>query len=899
MKRFKWQVSLTAVIIVLIALAALVQPASANQSRVVMAGTPAILARGSTAGDPGEQDNIKKTIRAYFDIRYQALSTLQIGDFGDLVSSAPEAESFLNSEMDKLTIEMEHARLNHLAYARYQYSLDFKNVTIDEPSQTASVTLTEQRDVVYQISMELDPANPIVSHAFGLVHTMALHKEDGQWKLVSDEYADYLWRLLRKTGKSAEEMLAVMQESPLPARRASLLQAEATCDALPDDDSFHDYNRGRAAEYATAHAAPENYESLNYDDFGNLGGDCTNFVSQAIYEGGNASMAYPSDGQGIGTSGWYYTDVNHRAAAWTDVGALYDFITHPGSWSEGPEGCTVDIEDIEAGDVIQYEWNDEVEGPDGDPVGWDHSVIVVAVSGGIPYVASHSPDVSNEPYNSLDYFGSYEDIRYIHIERIDINGPRGFDSNGIQASYYNDTPPGTVELEVPINWETFTDFVMSQFELDIAFNTGSSSPAPGVNGTFWSARWEGTLHVQETGNYTFYLKNLDDGGRIYVNNMDTPVVESWRVQGFHVYTSAPGSLDAGPNNIRVEFAQGPAADGGLVVEWGRENAFREKIGPYSGVTSTPTPTPTETSTPTPPTPTPPTPTPTTATPTETHPTPTSTPPTPKPCCLLDWLFGRCPDSSARSMASKVETTTSAVDDLQLFYQLRDEVLAKTPEGQNLIDLYYQHGPEVIALLQSDSTLEAEARTLLQLWRPNLQALVDGRGSRSVITARQINATKKFVSHLSDLAGPELKQAIAEQLDQHPLDRLVNKTMDEAWSQANGYQLTWRSPLGKANPYIVKHGHHFVPVRFTLTDVSGHFTIDKSVWLQLLDKSGRVVIGPVRLGHNPLRGIVVQGRQYLYFLETRGLKPGTYTLQVFFNSADPDRPATWKIQVNPK
>lgn len=59
------------------------------------------------------------------------------------------------------------------------------------------------------------------------------------------------------------------------------------------------------------------------------------------------------------------------------------------------------------GDVIQYDW-------EGDNV-WDHSVIVDIISGGVPYVDSHTEDHLRVPYSAL----AHEAVRFIHIERSD------------------------------------------------------------------------------------------------------------------------------------------------------------------------------------------------------------------------------------------------------------------------------------------------------------------------------------------------------------------------------------------------------------------------------------------------------------------------------------------------
>ena len=58
-----------------------------------------------------------------------------------------------------------------------------------------------------------------------------------------------------------------------------------------------------------------------YYNFENIGGDCTNFVSQCLYAGG-AVMNYTRD------TGWYYNSLYDRAAAWTSVEYFYKFIVN-------------------------------------------------------------------------------------------------------------------------------------------------------------------------------------------------------------------------------------------------------------------------------------------------------------------------------------------------------------------------------------------------------------------------------------------------------------------------------------------------------------------------------------------------------------------------------------------
>lgn len=445
-------------------------------------------------------------------------------------------------------------------------------------------------------------------------------------------------------------------------------------------------------------------------------------------------------------------------------------------------------------------------------------------------------------------------------------GGRGFYPNGIMASYYNDQDDRRWYIGGPITWPTFTNFVVSRLESLIAFNTGTSSPAPGVNGTFWSARWIGQLAIPQSENYVFYFDDLDDGARLYLDG--NLVLESWLVQGAHDYQTEPIFLDAGLHDIVVEYAQGPAVGGGFYLSWSSPFFAKELIGPASGHPPTPTPTPT-------------------------------------PSCPCIFTCG----PSARSLAlrsnvgatptpSVLRALSQAIDLVELLYRLRDEVLAQTPEGQHYIATYYAHSPEIAAILLSDSALYEQGFAVIDSFVPVLQALVDGKGEGVVITAQQVEAVQDFLNALLAQSSPALAETIHAEQARRPLERVIGMNAAEAWAYLNGYHLTWRPPLSTANPYIAQRGRT-IPVEFSLTDFQGNFVVDESVTLQLLDGAGNIVIGPIGLGNTPVKGIVVQGKKYHYDLQTTDLTPGLYTLQVFYNTAVPGEPAVWAIQIKVK
>ena len=77
------------------------------------------------------------------------------------------------------------------------------------------------------------------------------------------------------------------------------------------------YIRENAVTYARKYAFSQN---PLFSSFAGIGGNCTNFVSQAIYAG-SCEMNYTP------TFGWYYISLNERSPSWTGVDYFFNFIT--------------------------------------------------------------------------------------------------------------------------------------------------------------------------------------------------------------------------------------------------------------------------------------------------------------------------------------------------------------------------------------------------------------------------------------------------------------------------------------------------------------------------------------------------------------------------------------------
>lgn len=153
------------------------------------------------------------------------------------------------------------------------------------------------------------------------------------------------------------------------------------------------YNPAKAVEYARTWAMKRN---LRYYNFDKLGGDCTNFISQCIYAGSGV-MNYTKD------TGWYYSSVSNRAAAWSSVDYFYRFLTT--NKGKGPYGSTIPVEHSRVGDIIQLSF---------DGYRFSHSLLITDIRNGEIFITTHSLDSLDR---SLDTY-SYKKLRAIRIDGV-------------------------------------------------------------------------------------------------------------------------------------------------------------------------------------------------------------------------------------------------------------------------------------------------------------------------------------------------------------------------------------------------------------------------------------------------------------------------------------------------
>lgn len=154
------------------------------------------------------------------------------------------------------------------------------------------------------------------------------------------------------------------------------------------------YNRKAVMQYAKKWAYARNPKYYNFDL---VGGDCTSFASQCIYEGSRI-MNYKK------YNGWYYINGNNKAASWSGVEFLYNFLINNNS--VGPYGEEVDSSKIEKGDIVQLSF---------DGIKFSHTLVVVNIKNQSEIlIASHTDDSYSRNLSTYNF----EKSRFIKINGV-------------------------------------------------------------------------------------------------------------------------------------------------------------------------------------------------------------------------------------------------------------------------------------------------------------------------------------------------------------------------------------------------------------------------------------------------------------------------------------------------
>ena len=189
---------------------------------------------------------------------------------------------------------------------------------------------------------------------------------------------------------------------------AAVALAMLTISPAADVSASSGYNGAAAAAYADTY-----WQSYNtaWPSFANSGGDCTNFVSQALHTGGIAMRTSPPYS---GNAAWYMLKSKRRwsyAVSWINAqdNSLF-LLTLPGVtqvasvYGAAPGQAVAD--NASQGDVVLYDFNNDGV--------YDHEAIVTASDGaGWDLVDAHTNNRYHAYWTLAQYNSSWATTRIV------------------------------------------------------------------------------------------------------------------------------------------------------------------------------------------------------------------------------------------------------------------------------------------------------------------------------------------------------------------------------------------------------------------------------------------------------------------------------------------------------
>ncbi|MET8169678.1 amidase domain-containing protein [Streptomyces sp. NPDC005329] len=269
-------------------------------------------------------------------------------------------------------------RKDKLAKAGEKYSRASTTVTLNATrvtGRTAKAAVTESTTLTYQKVSGDEPK----STGFEAQHELTFKADQqGNWQLTDIRDTDQGGLAVNALTKPTSVKAATTADDTMPnAARAATTRNPV---AVPKTGTAFDYKA--MATYAEKYWNVYNKDYPDYNGHG-AGGDCTNFVSQSLKAGGWKHVpGYVYD----------YTKWFGNADIQSD-----SFVgVNEWSWfAQNSKRTTAlaNVYQLEVGDVLQMDFD-----RDGSK---DHTMIVTAKSGGVPYVTYHSNNTLRRSVASL------------------------------------------------------------------------------------------------------------------------------------------------------------------------------------------------------------------------------------------------------------------------------------------------------------------------------------------------------------------------------------------------------------------------------------------------------------------------------------------------------------------
>jgi Putative amidase domain len=321
--------------------------------------------------------------------RNPKISRIRDAKFQQRLTRAKDRKNFLRSK--------------RIGFKGHQTRLDIKSVTIE--NTVATLRAVENSTRFYDLSI-MDAGSPEKTQELK-EYIFTFNLKDNQWELISSETANDIGSVQGTAGEKIPSLpidSTVMPSDPTapstndsskstlknfisPEKSKSSFLKDFS--AMPNLIAQNPLNRQAIVQYIYYYALTPNKKYRDYSMEGNKGGDCTNFVSQALQAGGWSRV---DGGHRESTSWWYGGGLLPPYASWTWIGAdsFFKFI------NGRPRAKTIGrIADLVPGDVISVDLNPSAND------GIDHTMLVSKKTASGIFLAYHTTNTLDKSFTEF------------------------------------------------------------------------------------------------------------------------------------------------------------------------------------------------------------------------------------------------------------------------------------------------------------------------------------------------------------------------------------------------------------------------------------------------------------------------------------------------------------------
>ncbi|MBS4534851.1 amidase domain-containing protein [Clostridium sp. D2Q-14] len=169
-----------------------------------------------------------------------------------------------------------------------------------EEKITLNLTASTEYKYVYE-----DDIESVNTFRIGTYHEMDIQEQDDEWIIIKDWYDDPFADILSIKEENRDDIKNIILEGEsknpeLSERRIQTIEySDKYAGAADDGSNNYKYNS-------------------DYKNYNSLGGDCANFASQSLYEGGSFEKTYS----------WNY--IKDGTRAWVNAQGFKDYMLHSG-----------------------------------------------------------------------------------------------------------------------------------------------------------------------------------------------------------------------------------------------------------------------------------------------------------------------------------------------------------------------------------------------------------------------------------------------------------------------------------------------------------------------------------------------------------------------------------------